>query len=76
MLQLVSQKQARAHPRMWEEIMVAGTIALVFKAIYWGFLLSLAAIFIGCFARGVLEEAQHDRRSWLRRLQNYWLRFR
>ena len=56
--------------------MVASTIALVFEAIYWGFLLSLAAIFVGCFVRSVLEEAQHDRRSWLRRLQNYWLRFR
>ena len=56
--------------------MVASTIALVFEAIYWGFLLSLAAIFVGCFVRSVLEEGLHDRRSWLRRLQRYWLRLR
>ena len=56
--------------------MVADTIALVFKAIYWGFLLSLAAIFVGCFVLSVVEEAHHNRTSWLRQLQSFWLRLR
>ena len=56
--------------------MVAATIALVFNVIYWGFLLSLAAIFVGCFVVSVLEEVQHDRKSWPRRFRSYWLRFR
>jgi hypothetical protein len=37
-------------------VMVAASIALVFEAIYWGFLLSVAAVVVGCFLRSVLEE--------------------
>jgi len=54
---------------MWEEVMVGAAIALAFKAIYWGFLLLVAAIVVGCFVRSVLEEGHHRRRSWLRRLR-------
>jgi hypothetical protein len=49
--------------------MVAAAITLAFKAIYWGFLLSVTAVLIGCFVRSVLEEEDHRKKTWLRLLQ-------
>jgi hypothetical protein len=46
--------------------MVAAAIALAFKAIYWGFLLTVTAVFIACFVRSVLEEEGHRKKAWLR----------
>jgi hypothetical protein len=55
--------------RAREDVMVAAAIALAFKAIYWGFLLTVTAVFIGCFARSVLEEEGHREKTWLRLFQ-------
>jgi hypothetical protein len=49
--------------------MVAFAIALAFKAVYWGLLLSIAAILVACFVRSMIEDRYHHRRSLLRRLK-------
>jgi len=55
--------------RVREDLMVAAAIALAFKAIYWGFLVTVTAVFIACFVRSVLAEEAHHKKRWLRLLQ-------